>query len=79
MIVKEENSLKTVIKRQGKPEPLRDALLDCIDPLGLHDRDKLEDIVYELKQQGGEEWAVGEMLQRVINFIGNTKGYIMDD
>ena len=31
--------------------------------------DKLWNIVTRLKQQGGEEWAVGEMLERILNVL----------
>ena len=31
--------------------------------------DKLWNIVTRLKQQGGEEWAVGEMLERALNML----------
>ena len=31
--------------------------------------DKLWNIVTRLKQQGGEEWAAGEMLERTLNML----------
>lgn len=39
------------------------------------ERKTLEEIVTELKQMDGEHWAVGEVLQRIIYFLGNTKGF----
>lgn len=39
------------------------------------ERKTLEEIVKELKQGDSPHWAVGEVLQRIINFLGNTEGF----
>jgi hypothetical protein len=78
MYVMPTYNIELTIKKSGKPEPLLDGLLDCLSALKLSERDKLEEIVENLKQQGGEEWAVGEMLQRIIYFLGNTGAFVSD-
>jgi hypothetical protein len=63
---------------KGKEEVLA-GLVECVQPLELQERKKLEEIMTELKQDfGGEGWAIGEMLQRVIYLLGNTECYNSD-
>ncbi|OPY20971.1 MAG: hypothetical protein A4E26_01746 [Methanobacterium sp. PtaU1.Bin097] len=82
MFVMPTSNLERTIKENGKPEPLLDGLLECISALKCQDREELEKIVKELKREKGSfpnaecEWAVGEMLQRVIYFLGNTGGFV---
>ncbi len=78
MYVMPTSKLERTIKENGTPEGLLDGLLECISILKTHDRDELERVVKELKQKDGESWAVGEMLQRVIYFLGNTGGFVQD-
>jgi|GEM_PF-6618334 len=78
MYVMPGNNMKLTIKESGNPEALLDGLLECVSALHLVDRERLEEIVKTLKQQGGEEWAVGEMLQRIIYFLRNTGAFVSD-
>ncbi len=69
------SNLKEKVKEEGHHDALLDALLDCIMILESHDRKELERVRDNLKGKGGEDWAVGEMLQRVIYFLGNTYAF----
>jgi len=51
----------------GKGQPL--GLLDILEPIRQHDQKRLCEIATELKQTDGEHWAVGEMLERAVQFL----------
>ncbi len=40
-----------------------------IEPLENYDLDTLRDVVTRLKQSDGEGWAVGEVVERILDFI----------
>ncbi len=46
-------------------------LASDIQPLRFQDPDNVRIVIKELKQDGGEGWACGETLERIINFLGN--------
>ena len=43
-----------------------------IEPILSHDKEYLSKIVTQLKQAGGELWAVGEMLNRVLAYCAEV-------
>lgn len=60
-----ENDAKggTEVKKRRLVEQCR-ALQAVLDPIRQHDRPMLRKVATHLKQRGGEDWAVGELLER---------------
>jgi hypothetical protein len=87
MYVMPTSKMEKTIKENGDTEALLDGLLECVSALKCIDREELEKIVAELRQPeeilytplfSDSKWAVGEMLQRIIYFLGNTGGFVSD-
>jgi hypothetical protein len=84
MYVMPTSNMEKTIKKSGNTEALLDGLLDCVSALKTINRGELEQVINELKKNEDDflsvsaEWAVGEMLQRIIYFLGNTGGFVRD-
>jgi len=76
MYVMPTSNMERTIKENGTSEELLNGLLECLSALKLSERTRLEEIVTSLKHEGGEDWAVGEMLERIIHFLGNTGAFV---
>jgi len=65
------------LDEEQKPEqtkPLIQRYSDILDPIREHDRTMLQGVAERLKQDGGEEWAVGLMLFRAIALLKELEG-----
>ena len=54
MFVKDVDEMKYDVTNSEVVDELFNGMLDCISILSSHERDKLEEIVEELKQSDGE-------------------------
>jgi len=56
-------------EEMGRKEQPLGILLNILEPIRQHDQKRLCEIATELKQTDGEHWAVGEMLERAVQFL----------
>lgn len=49
-----------------------------LEPLLTQDEEQLSKLITRLKQSDGEQWAVGEMLERALKYIEITKAVVKE-
>ncbi len=71
-IITQDSSNIGVLSAADKLRSQFKAYIEIVEPVEecrAGSPDRLWNIVTRLKQQGGEEWAVGEMLERTLNLL----------